>query len=435
MNTKMMVSMAFAVTASAVWAMKFEVVRDHADCLYKCGETATFTVTGKNDDGSKATAGTVKWSLDSYNVGDKLAKGEIDLAKENPFTVKGALQEPGFLQLMLAADGFKIPFNTGGWSVGYEPERIRKGSPSPKDFDAFWAAGRKRLAKEVPLDVKIVPYPEKSTKDWNYYRISFATFGRRVYGFFSTPTDVSKKKFPARVHVASAGWGDWTNFQPGKKDMVYLWLSVYPFEPSWDWKTDGSTEKYNQMNKDCAKKWGWGGYGTAGISGKRDDYFFYAVTLGMDRAVDWLATHPMVDASDITYFGGSQSGGLGLYLVGLNHRFRKAVTTVPALTDTMAHVAGRVSSWPRAWESAPKAYREACDCNLPYYDAANFASRVKCPIRLTVGFRDGTCFPPCVYAAYNEIKVKDKQISHALSSGHGMPDVVIGPLGDWLKAK
>ena len=43
------------------------------------------------------------------------------------------------------------------------------------------------------------------------------------------------------------------------------------------------------------------------------------------------------------------------------------------------------------------------------------------------------CFPPCVYAAYNEIRVADKAILHAVDSGHGMPDKVIGPLGAWLK--
>lgn len=236
-----------------------------------------FTVTALEADGTKAVSGRVKWMLDSYNVGAPLREGEIDLAAGNPFTVKGSLDRPGFLQLQLKADGFKVPFNTGGWSVGFDPGRIRKGSPSPDDFDSFWAVGRKRLAAEVPLDVRVVPYSEKSTADWDYFRISFATFGRRVYGFFSTPKDRSKR-YPARVQIASAGWGDWTNFQPGKKGMVFLWLSVYPFEPSWDWKTDGTTEKFRAMNAECQKKWGAGGYGTAGIAGKRESAFLRVFT-------------------------------------------------------------------------------------------------------------------------------------------------------------
>ena len=268
---------AVVMVSFASGAVEFLVVRDRGDCLYRCGETAMFTVTALEADGTKAVSGRVKWMLDSYNVGAPLREGEIDLAAGNPFTVKGSLDRPGFLQLQLKADGFKVPFNTGGWSVGFDPGRIRKGSPSPEDFDSFWAAGRKRLAAEVPLDVRVVPYSEKSTADWDYFRISFATFGRRVYGFFSTPKDRSKR-YPARVQVASAGWGDWTNFQPGKKGMVFLWLSVYPFEPSWDWKTDGTTEKFRAMNAECQKKWGAGGYGTAGIAGKRESAFLRVFT-------------------------------------------------------------------------------------------------------------------------------------------------------------
>ena len=435
MKIKMMGALVLAAIAGSASAVKFEVVRDHADCLYKCGEEAVFTVAVRNDDGTKATSGKVKWTLDAYNPGDKLAKGEVDLAAGNPFTVKGSLKEPGFLQLMLHADGFKYPFNVGGWSVGYEPEKIRKGSTCPKDFDAFWADARKKAAA-IPMDVKIVPYPEKSSADWDYFRISFATVGRRMYGFLSLPKNREGRKFPAQLQVASAGWGNWTNFQPGKKGIVFLWLSVYPFEPSWDWATDGTTKKFEQMNADFRKKWGWGGYAQAGIAGAREDSFFYPVLLGMDRAIEWLANHPFVDKTDITYRGGSQSGGLGIWLAGLNHRIRKAVTTVPAFTDTLSHHANRVSSWPRLWENAKTdEQRAAIERNLAYYDAANFASRVQCPIRLSVGFRDGTCYPPCVYAAYNELKVKDKAILHAVNNGHGMPDDVKGPVGAWLMAK
>ena len=118
----------------------------------------------------------------------------------------------------------------------------------------------------------------------------------------------------------------------------------------------------------------------------------------------------------MTYSGGSQSGGLGLALVAINHKFRKAVMTVPGMTDVMAHLDGRRATWPRAWENAPAVEKAAVDANLPYYDAANFASCIKCPVRLTVGFRDALSQPPCVYAAYNEIKVVDKAILHAVDS-------------------
>ena len=417
--------------ALAVPALDFRVARSHADCLYRCGETAVFTVTAYETNDVPATSGTVAWTLDGFEPGKIVASGTIDLAQKNPFVISGSRSTPGFLKILLTADGYSPRWNVAGWSVGYEPLMIRKAAPTPDDFDAFWAGARARLAREVPLDVRLTPYPEKSTADYDYSRISFATFGRRIYGFLSVPKDRSRR-YPARVQVASAGWGSWTNFQPGMKGRVLLWLSVYPFEPSWEWETDGSTAKYQAMNRECRAKWGYGDYANAGFSGSREDPFFYSVVLGIDRAVDWLAQHPAVDASDMTYQGGSQSGGLGLYLLGLNHRFRKGVTTVPALTDVMGYRLGRVSGWPTPWESANTPERKArVDANLPYYDAANFASRVTCPIRLSVGFRDKICPPPCVYAAYNEIK-SEKDIYNAVDSGHGMPDKMHSGFARWL---
>ncbi len=434
MRLSAMFGLCCALVASSASALDFKVARNHESGLYKCGETAVFTVTAYETNNVRATSGTVSWTLDGFKTGKILASGSVDLAQKNPFSISGSRSTPGFLKILLKAKGYNPQWNLAGWSVGYEPQKIRKASPSPDDFDAFWARARTRLAREVPLDVQLTPYPEKSTVDYDYSRISFATFGRRIYGFLSVPKDKAKR-YPARVQVASAGWGNWTNFQPGKKDMVFLWLSVYPFEPSWDWQTDGTTKKYVAMNAACRKKWGWGDYSTAGISGKRDDFFFYPVILGLDRAADWLAEHPLVKPGDMTYSGGSQSGGLGLALVAINHKFRKAVMTVPGMTDVMAHLDGRRATWPRAWEDAPAAEKAAVDANLPYYDAANFASRIKCPVRLTVGFRDALSQPPCVYAAYNEIKVVDKVILHAVDSGHGMPDRMHSDLARWLSEK
>ena len=274
MRLSAMFGLCCALAASSASALDFNVARNHESGLYKCGETAVFTVTAYETNNVRATSGTVSWTLDGFYTGKILASGTVNLAKANPFTVSGVRATPGFLKILLSAKGYNPLWNLAGWSVGYEPQKIRKASPSPDDFDAFWARARARLAREVPLDVQLTPYPEKSTADYDYSRISFATFGRRIYGFLSVPKDKTRR-YPAHMQVASAGWGNWTNFQPGKKNMVFLWLSVYPFEPSWDWQTDGTTKKYGAMNAACRKKWGWGDYSTAGISGKREDFFFY----------------------------------------------------------------------------------------------------------------------------------------------------------------
>ena len=407
-------------------ALSFAVTNDRTNLIYKVGEEATFAVTATRD-GKLATTGCVDFVLDNFGPSVQ-ASNRVDLAKGNPFTVKGRLSEPGFLRLTLkAADAGKV------WSVGYEPEKIKKGSPSPGDFDAFWAAARAKLAKEIPLDAQMTKVPERSTAAFDYYCISFATCGRRVYGYMSVPTDKTKAPYPVEFQVSAAGFGDWTNDMFGEGDRICVFFSVYPWAPHWNWQALGLKSAYDYMNDACGLKYGCKRYCTAGLSKSREEYFFYPVILGLDRAVDWLAARPDVDKSRFWYQGTSQGGGFGFYLTGLNHTFTRAAFFVPAITDTMGYLKGRRSGWPYPVESYREEDRPAVEKTAPYFDGANFASRIACPVRIAVGFSDTTCAPCAVYAAYNEIRVKDKGIAHGFGMTHGCFETFYKELGKWLR--
>ena len=407
--------------------LEFAIVNDHTNLLYRVGEEAVFTVTAMQD-GKRAAGGTVDLTLDNFGPAVQMRK-RIDLAKTNPFTVKGKLAEPGFLRLTLNAKSMK----TKVWGVGYEPERIEKGSPSPDDFDAFWSAARAKLAKEVPHDAKMTKVAERSTADFDYYRISFATFGRRVYGYMSVPTDKSKAPYPVEFQVAAAGFGGWTNGMAGEKDVIKVFFSVYPWAPHWDWDALGLKAAYGFMNTALSARYDCRGYSVSGLSKSREDYFFYPVLLGIDRAVDWVAARPDVDKGRFWYQGTSQGGGFGFYLTGLNHTFTRAAFFVPAITDTMGYLKGRQSGWPQPIESQSEANKAVAAKNAPYFDGANFASRIACPVRVAVGFADTTCAPCAVYAAYNAIKVEDKGIVHGFGMTHSCFGKFYEELGKWLR--
>lgn len=403
----------------------YTVVNDKPEAVYKVGEKAKFIVTATDTKGKKIAAGTVNVTLD--NFGPKVILSEkIDLAKENPFTVEGTLGEPGFLRLMI--DEKKCL-----WSVGFDPERIEKGSSLPADFDKFWADARAKLDKTVPIDAKIVRVPERCTSDFEFYRTSFATFGRRIHGYISVPTDKSIKEFPVHVQVAAAGFGGWTNDMKGRKDRISVFFSVYPWAPHWQWGLLGLQNAYDYMNTALAVKYGPKVYSCAGIGESRESEFFYPVIVGIDRAVDWIAANYPVDRKNFVYSGTSQGGGFGIYLAALNSNFTKAAFMVPALTDVMGYKKGRMSGWPRFTESqADEKSRVNAEKFAPYFDAANFASRIKCPVRFSVGFADVTCPPPAVYATYNEVKVADKKILHGLGMSHSCRAEFYEKVGKWL---
>ncbi len=412
----------------------FKITADHSNCLYRCGEQAEFTVTAVEKSGKTeipVKTGMVEAKLDNFGT-TVFTTTSIDLAKQNPFKMKGSLSAPGFLRLSLQGRNCKSTVA----SVGFDPTRIVKGSPSPADFDEFWKNARAKVRKEIPLDAKQTRIPERSTKSFDFYRISFATYGRRVHGYMSVPTDKSRAPYPVEFQVSAAGFGGWTNNMNGKRDTICVFFSVYPFEPHWNWHKLGLKAKYDEMNAAMLRDWKTDCYSTAGITKSREDYFFYPVILGIDRAVDWVAARPDVDRRRFRYYGTSQGGGFGFYLTGLNHTFTRAAFYVPAITDTMGYLKGRKSGWPMLVEnnSSSPELRAAAERNAPYFDAANFASRIQCPVRVAVGFSDTTCPACAVYASYNEIPVKDKGIVHGIGMTHSCFGRFYQELGAWLSS-
>ena len=411
----------------------FQVVADNPACLHACGETTTFTVTALTGEGTntcRATEGRVNVMLDNFGP-TVFETREVDLARTNPFQVTGSLREPGFLRLTVQGKGFEKKV----YSVGYDPQKIEKGSPSPDDFDAFWSEARARIRREVPLDARVTRIAERSTAAFDFYRISFATYGRRVHGYMSVPTDKTKAPYPVDFQVYAAGFGGWTNDLHGKPDAICVNFAVYPFEPHWNWQKLGLQAKYDEMNAELGKIWHTSNYSTAGIAKSREDYFYYPVILGIDRAVDWVAARPDVDKTRFRYEGTSQGGGFGFYLTGLNKSFTRAAFYVPAITDTMGYLKGRQSGWPRLVESnsASADRRAAAEKHAPYFDGANFAARIRCPVRVAVGFSDMTCAPCAVYAAYNAIPVKDKAIVHGIDMTHSCYGRFYQELGAWVR--
>jgi len=416
---------------------RYDIRSDHANALYDCGEMATFTVKVLQNDGTPAKVGKVRAVLDNFGP-KKVAEAEWNLSSGESFAISGTLGEPGFLRLRLTAP--ETP--EVSWGVGFEPQKIRKGSPLPKDFDAFWNNAVAKLEREVPLDARVVRVPERSTKDFDFFRISFATFGRRIYGYMSVPTNKAKAPYPVEIEVNAAGFGGYTNDMEGSADAICVRFSVYPFDMDWRWKEMGLERKYNEMNAAYWKKYGTE-YSQAGLSESREAYFFYPVILGINRAVDWVAAQPNVDLTQFRYQGTSQGGGFGFYLAGLNRHFTKVVAFVPACTDTMGYLAGRQSGWPRPVESQPTPEaRAAAARNAPYFDAANFAAcpeRIVCPIRVVVGFADTCCAPCAVYSAYNALGgmswPKDRRIEHGIGMSHSVRWEYYQKYMPWLRTK
>jgi cephalosporin-C deacetylase-like acetyl esterase len=419
-----------AASAGALIGFKFE--SDHADSRYRLGEEAVITVTATNGAGEIVKDWHCRVEIDNYGKKNIIVYKRIDFATNNPFVVKGTLREPGFMRIKVQGRDPKGVWFGRLWGVGFEPEKIRPASRRPADFDAFWAKAIADYDRKVPVDAKMEKDEAASAGTHDCYRLTFSTLpaGRVIRGQLAVPK--GKGRYPVSMNVPGAGSGSWGFTKiPGR---IFLTLNVldYPKVP----EKSEVKKLYAEQNRIWGGKSGCGNtwYFEGDVSRGREDFFYYGAILGINRAVDWVVARPDVDRSRIRYQGTSQGGGFGFYLCALNRNFTRATFFVPAITDTMGYLSGRQSGWPKIVESnsaSPK-QRAAAEKWAPYFDGANFASRITCPVRVVVGFADVTCAPCAVYAAFNAISSSDKKIDHGIGMGHGCRKEFYRKYGEWL---
>lgn len=413
------------------------VTLDRANATYACGEEAVFTVTIFETNGVKATSGKVLWQLDNYGA-HQFAEGRPDLAKENPFTVKGTLPYPGFLRLRVLGERGR---QLRAYSAAYEPEKIRTAVPKPDDFDAFWDGAVARLEKEVPLDPQVEPIPELSKNGVTVERISFATFGgKRVYGVLSYPANPKKGPYPLRVHCPGAGPGFDAPHCRGNREEISLFMSVHDFPiPMTDAERKTAYEAQEAAWRKVHGPNSARAYPVGGLTVSREAAHYFNKIVGINRAVSYVAQRPDVDRSRVYYSGASQGGGFGLYLAALNPFIRRAYIGVPALADVLSCKAdGRQSGWPRIteYETQKDPVRLATiQSNARYFDGAYFAERIRIPVRLSVGYADESCAPHAVLAAYNAIPSTDKKLYHGIGGLHGSRNAPTDQINEWLRQK
>ena len=434
---KRLITMVAVVMAGALSAATFKFTCDKPDGVYALGEKATITVEVRGEKGAPPKAGMVEWRLN--NFGDAtIEEGTFDLSKSSStFTVSGTMKEPGFMRLdvrEINAKGRRGALKYFG--VAYDPYHIKPGAECPADFNDFWTAAVKKYDETVTAPIKMTKVEDDNSKLRNLYELEIPMVeGRTLWGYLSEPKDLSKGPFPVVVGVPGAGPAIWG--VNGDDKTIRMTVQVHYYKPL------RGEEKYSKRNSATqkAENDAWAkrypvknaSYAQVGIASSREDYYYYGVLLGVNRAVNWLAARPEVDRKRFRYTGGSQGGGFGLWLCGLNKNFTRAIVYVPALTDLLGFRQGnRESGWPRLIEGQLDQNKSAAEKNAPYFCGVNFARNITIPIRVEVGSADTVCPPMAGFSAFNVIPSKDKDIVIGLGQGHAPLKELRAKLDPWL---
>lgn len=392
------------------------VTCDDADGIVDVGQKVTWTIA--------AQPGTtkVRYSLKRGGM-TEIAAGPLE--GESP-TVVAVADAPGTLFLEVRATDANGADAKALGGVAIDPAKITPAAPRPDDFDQFWSDKLTELAA-VPINAQVtevdpttlpapatLPATTRATSapttspDVGYFQVTLDNIrGTHVRGQLARPR--AGETFPAI--------------------LIVQWAGVYPLQPNW--VRDRAAEGWLALNVSAHdlpiteppsfyKEQDAGplkGYSARGNT-DRDASYFLRMYLGTARAIDYLKTRPDWDGKTLVVMGSSQGGMQTFVAAGLRpDDVTAAIANVPAGGDMLAQDAGRLPGWPGWVRWSGNAPKEKVREAARYYDIANFASRIKCPILVGLGLVDETCPPSSVYAAANQV-TSPKEIVAMPTSGH-----------------
>lgn len=399
------------------------VTPDHADWTYQPGEPVAFRIKVAADP-YPAEGVSVK-----YRIGPEMLDAELKAAvvpAEGLTLDGGTMKEPGFLRCSVMADVNGRPVK-GLATAGFSPESIKPTQTEPADFDAYWNAQKADLAK-VPADPVLTPMPERSTPEVEVFHLSIQNVGgwkgpSRMFGILTVPR--GEGPFPAMLAVPGAGVRPYGG-QIGlaKKGVITLEIGIHGIPVNlapdvYEQLARGALAEYNSYNLD-----------------DRSRYYYRRVYLGCLRAVDYLASHPKWDGKNLLVMGGSQGGQLSIVTAALDSRVTALAANYPAYCDVTGYLHGRAGGWPGFFKPINGVVQTipATDPRLvttTYYDALNFAKRLKVPGFYSWGYNDETCPPTSIFAAYNIITAP-KQLLIAPQQGHKTVPAQNNPINAWV---
>ncbi len=408
-----------------VAAIQVRVKPEHRNWTYALGEAVKFQVIVTADNEPIDTVAV------HYTVGPDLQPGPAKMALV-PLTGliidAGTMTAPGFLRCIVTTEVAGTIYS-GVATAAIAPEKIVAYQTEPRDFDAFWAAGRAELAK-LPLEARLTLQAEACTDKVNVYQVSFRGLGEgwagpaRIYGVLTEPKVPGH--YPAVLKVPGAGvrpyFGD---TRLAARGVIVLEIGVHGIP------VNQPQEIYDQLQAGALN-----GYWLFNLD-DRYNYYYRRIYLGCLRANDFLTTRENWDGQNLLVVGASQGGLLAITTAALDARVTGLAATHPAFCDVAAPLHGRAGGWPHPFmpdaltgQPSPQATPAKIE-TARYYDAVNFARRLKVPGFYIWGYNDAVCPPTSTFAAYNLITAP-KQLAVEFEQAHTYPPEQDQAITRWI---
>ena len=351
--------------------------------ILRCGETAELTIAL-----SPLPEEAKYLKCEQFVNGKKVSEQFIPASEK--FQVKKSLTDPGWFALLgTACDAERKPLPNprpahawdkvlkGGIGVLFSPEKIPH-RPAPADFEAFWRQQRAELDK-VPLRVKRreTSVPDRFKDRGRCYEIEIdCTGGVPVRGYLSIPHHAKPGSLP--IVVLPHGAGVFSAAKPvWRRNVIAFEFNAHGIE------TGRESAYYQQLMRGALRS-----YHKIG-AGNPESWYFKGMFQRLMRALDYVKTLPEWDRKNLIVQANSMGGGQALAAAALDKDVSLCLAAIPAFGD----LRGPVPTYPR---NDGGAY-------VDYFDTANFARLIRCPVYLSAGLIDFTCPPYNIATIYNAL--------------------------------
>ena len=402
--------LSFLSLAAALADPKVSFRPDRADGIYAPGETVTWTVDVVGERSGDLSALTALPYVVKENGQVEMSRGTLDLSA-GPAILTATCGEPATVLAEIRLDP-KNPLPLGAGGAVFAPEKIGPSRPAPDDFDDFWKAKLAEL-DQVPLHPvleRVEGLPNSDNLEYDKVTLDNIR-GTHVRGQLARPA--REGRFPAMVMFQSAGVGPLDPQQvlaQARPGWLALNISAH------DLPIDGSPEFYKDQSDHALNKYIYLG------SEDRETCYFLRMFLGCVRAAEYLASRDDWDGRTLVVTGTSQGGLQSFAAAALYPKVSGLMVLVPAGCDSYAPLATppRAFGWPY-WISNWGGARDMkkVEQTAGYFDAINFAQRLRCPALIAVGLLDPAARPTGVIAAANAVRQPKELVILPLSDHYG----------------
>ncbi len=366
---------------------------DKSALSYKIGEEMNMTVylsTGTD----LASCAQFAWTMkgDDGKTSEGFAPGI-----NGSVSFKTTLDTNGFVMITvkaLDATGKEINENVRfSGAMGVHPELVTQTHEEPSDFDAFW---EKAIADMNAVAPEIIEMKEVSAQGgFKAYKMKVACVGNDkwtgetyVSGYLSYPEGASAGSL--KMRATFQGYGVSSPSVSCSDGYITFAVCGHSIEVGED------STYYTDLASGALKGHGW--YATDNTD-PNEVYFKYMLLRDL-QALRFMKQYfgsdgnGLWDGKTITLSGASQGGFQVIALAALDSDVTSVNAGVPWLCDIGGYTDGK--------KIKSSFQPEYCD-SIRYFDTANFAKRVKCPVSISAGLGDPLCPPAGVAAMYNSL--------------------------------